>query len=386
MKLKLNSRASDLVICALFCSVYLPFAATAAVLIAAFAYFCIFQNGLSVFKKRFTWPVLILAVYAAVVAAANFNWIGLASAAGYFMLVTILLYCRERCSTKTFELGLKLCCLFGTAVAILGYFDWYLSTYLVKSNEMYRCTLYFFNCNYLATVLATTVLICGYKILVFRKNVALYAAAAALMAGAIYLTGSMFVWVEVLVGLAMLLLLTRKNQLLSIVLLLAAAACIVLYCAPYLMPRLVDYSGVTTDNRLLIWRVALRDIAKNPLFGRGFLGYYHIYANYPGSYATTHCHNLLLDLLLNFGVVGTVFPIWFIVGYVKRAICCRNAQTNLQQTSLILAALAALVVHATVDLTFLWIQTGLLYCLILGGIGGEERLLGFDRADFGSAE
>ena len=116
------------------------------------------------------------------------------------------------------------------------------------------------------------------------------------------------------------------------------------------------------------------------------MGYYHIYANYPGSYATTHCHNLLLDLLLNFGVVGTVFPIWFIVGYVKRAICCRNAQTKLQQTSLILAALAALVVHATVDLTFLWIQTGLLYCLILGGIGGEERLLGFDRADFGSAE
>ena len=74
------------------------------------------------------------------------------------------------------------------------------------------------------------------------------------------------------------------------------------------------------------------------------------------------------------------------MGYVKRAICCRNAQTKLQQTSLILAALAALVVHATVDLTFLWIQTGLLYSLILGGIGGEERLLGFDRADFGSAE
>lgn len=377
MNLKQNERMSSLAICALFCSVYLPFAATAAVLILVFAYCCIFQNALGVFRQRVAWPLLAFAVYAAAVAVANLNWIGLACAAGFFMMICMLLYCRERCGTETFELGLKLCCLFGTAVAILGYFDWYLNTCVAKSNAMYRCTLYFFNCNYLATVLATTILICGYKILVFRKKVPLYTAAALLMAGAVYLTGSMFVWVEVLVGLAALLFLTRKNQLLSIVLLLAAAACVVLYCAPYLMPRLVDYSGVTTDNRLLIWRVALRDIAKNPLFGRGFLGYYHIYGSYAGSYATTHCHNLLLDLLLNFGVLGTVFPLIFMVGYVRRAICCRNAQTRLQQTSLILAVLAALLVHATVDLTFLWIQTGLLYCLILGGIGNEERLLGF---------
>lgn len=376
-ELKLQSgHLCHAVLYALFVSVFLPYAVTAVVLVVCFVYIVFFKQGLKAFQTRSAWPIVAFTVYGAVVAAVQLNFIGLGCTLLFFMLLTVLFYVRRTAETQMFERCLNLCCLMATAVAFLCYFDCYLNKVILKTAGNYRCTLYFFNCNYLATLLATVILICGYKILTGKKYVILYTLVAVMLAVAVYLTGSMFVWTEVLVGLAMLLFLTRKKQLLGVILLFGATACIILYCAPYLMPRLVDYSGVTTDNRFSIWAVACRDILKNPLFGRGFLGYYHIYGNYAGSYATTHCHNLLLDLLLNFGLVGSAFPVIFIIGYVKRAICCRNAQTKLQQTCLILAVLAAIAIHSTTDLTFLWVQTGLLYCLIFGGIGNEERLLG----------
>lgn len=376
-KLKLqSSTVCHAMLYALFASVFLPYAVTAVVLVVCFIYIAFLQQGLKAFQVRSAWPVVVFMVYSAIVAVANLNFIGLGCTFVFFMLITVLFYVRRTAEILLFERCLNICCLMATAVAFLCYFDYYLNKIILKTAGAYRCTLYFFNCNYLATLLATVILICGYKILTGKKYVFLYTLVAVLLAVAVYLTGSMFVWTEVLVGLATLLFLTRKKQLLGIVLLLGATACIILYCAPYLMPRLVDYSGVTTDNRFSIWAVASRDILSNPLFGRGFLGYYHIYNHYAGSYATTHCHNLLLDLLLNFGLLGSVFPVIFIVKFVKRAVCCRNAQTKLQQTCLILSVLAAIAIHSTTDLTFFWVQTGLLYCLIFGSIGNEEKLLG----------
>ena len=164
---------------------------------------------------------------------------------------------------------------------------------------------------------------------------------------------------------------------LSILLLLAGTACIVLYCVPELLPRIQD-SNITTDNRVVIWRTSLQAIAKSPIFGRGFLTYYHIYSDFPGSYPTTHAHNILLEPILSFGIVGTALMLIPLIYYYRRVILCRNAQNKLNATSLILALSCALVIHGTTDLTFMWIQTGLLYCLIMGGVGIEERMLKID--------
>ena len=48
---------------------------------------------------------------------------------------------------------------------------------------------------------------------------------------------------------------------------------------------------------------------------------------------------------------------------------------NKKVTVLIISVAAAIIVHATTDMTMLWIQTGLLYALIIAGIGIDERTL-----------
>ena len=105
------------------------------------------------------------------------------------------------------------------------------------------------------------------------------------------------------------------------------------------------------------------------------LTYFNIFKNYPGSYPTTHSHNIFLEPILSFGIIGTVILLVYLLYFYKRVITCHNAQNQIKITALILSLTCAILIHGTTDLTFMWIQTGLLYCLIMGGLGVEERML-----------
>lgn len=360
-----------------FLSVFLPYYITAVFLIAIPVYLFFTHRLDGLFRKNSTVWIIVFTIYSAIVAACNLNLIGVICSIGFFLLMIILLYTRQRFTVHSFERGLDICCIAGTVTSLLCFAEYAWNMLHPVQSGIYRCRLYFFNCNYLATVLATVIIICGYKVLSGRRRKMWYYAAAVFCAFGAYLTGSLLVWVEVLIGMAALLLLMRKHQMLSILLLLAGTACIVLYCVPELLPRIQD-SNITTDNRVVIWRTSLQAIAKSPIFGRGFLTYYHIYSDFPGSYPTTHAHNILLEPILSFGIVGTALMLIPLIYYYRRVILCRNAQNKLNATSLILALSCALVIHGTTDLTFMWIQTGLLYCLIMGGVGIEERMLKID--------
>ena len=52
-----------------------------------------------------------------------------------------------------------------------------------------------------------------------------------------------------------------------------------------------------------MWSTALKGIADHALFGMGPSAYQLVWPAYSG-YPTFHAHNLFLDTLLNFGVVG----------------------------------------------------------------------------------
>jgi O-antigen/teichoic acid export membrane protein len=82
-----------------------------------------------------------------------------------------------------------------------------------------------------------------------------------------------------------------------------------------------------------------------------------------------------MELILSFGIVGTIIITTFFVMYYKRVFVCRNAQSKYYFSSIAVALTAAIAAHGLIDLTFMWVQTGLLYCLLMGGIGVEERLL-----------
>lgn len=360
-------------------SVFLPFYITALALIAVFCYALFSHKLKGEFTKNGRKIINVFTVYSIIVAFCYKNYVGMICSVAFFMLIYISAYSRKYYTAESFEKVLDICAICGPITSVLCLIEYLQLLFSADAGQELRCELFYFNSNYLATVLGTVIIICAYKIVIKKRRIPIYFISAFITAFGAYLTGSMFVWIEVFVGCAVLLMISRKQQLLSILLLLAGTATIVLYFIPDILPRIEHATG-TTNNRIRIWTVCFDAIKHTPIFGRGFLTYFHIYTDYPNSYVSTHAHNIPMELIMSFGIVGAIIISMFFVLYYKRIFICRNAQSKYHYSSIAIALTAAIAAHGLIDLTFMWVQTGLLYCILMGGFGIEERLLKINKS------
>lgn len=74
--------------------------------------------------------------------------------------------------------------------------------------------------------------------------------------------------------------------------------------------------GITLNSRTYIWEDALELIRQKPIFGHGSFTQEQIKSYI--LYGTTHAHNLLLELLMRTGIVGTAAFLVFLCGFVSR--------------------------------------------------------------------
>ncbi len=301
------------------------------------------------------------------------NWIGLLAGIGMFAILTLGLFARSAFTVKTYEHMLHIICMISIPIGVVAFLE---RIFLqLRHPELYsfRCISVFFNANYFATIAATVVIICAYKVGAHQGNRMLYFGIALLNMFSAYLSGSLFVWVEIFIGVALVFFLLRKHEMLSGLLLGGGLFCFILYFAPgLLLPRLTE-SPLTTERRIDIWRTTIHAFLDTPLFGRGPMTYFHCYADYPGSYPTTHAHNIYLDPLLSYGIVGTLFLLLFVLSYLRPLVHCLRSRPDEKISVLLSAVIAAAAIHGITDLTLLWVQTGLLFMLILGGLNLCER-------------
>ncbi len=366
-----------------FISVFLHYAITSVVIIVLGL--CLLLNKNS-FKKVFSFngKVFYIAFFAftLIVALINKNYLGAICSCAFFFLIAISYYTRSVITEKTFENCLDICCFaaipLGVGAAIeklLCYpggegspFGWFFGT-------TYRSQLWFFNPNYFCSIMAAIIIICAFKATAHKRDVFIYYLCAAFAAIGLYLGGSLFAIVEVFVGLCILLILRRKHLFLAVFLFAVGLSIILIFFIPNLLPRLSE-SAHTTDLRVAIWDDALNLIKQNPLFGKGFLTYYYEFINNPGTlYETTHAHNFLLEGLLSFGVIGSILLLLLVWSFFEKISECKELLRTNCATTLILTMSAAMLIHTTTDLTIMWVQTGLLYMLIFGGVGIDEKAL-----------
>lgn len=117
--------------------------------------------------------------------------------------------------------------------------------------------------------------------------------------------------------------------------------------------------GVTLNSRTIIWADALELIKQRPFLGHGAFTQKQLFEDYV-LYGTTHAHNLLLELLVRAGIVGTVAYLCFLLGFVS------NGRKKLPQAhGVLLAGLVAQLVLFFMDyyptITTFYIFMGLLY-------------------------
>ena len=92
-------------------------------------------------------------------------------------------------------------------------------------------------------------------------------------------------------------------------------------------------------------------------------------------YQTAHTHNFAIESLLSFGIIGSVLLLLLLWSYYSKVAECKELMRNNTATTLILSISAAVLIHSTTDITLLWINTGVLYAIILGAVGIDEKAL-----------
>lgn len=246
----------------------------------------------------------------------------------------------------------------------------------------YRCQCFSVNANCFGVAIVYVILICAYKAIVVKENVYRYYVAAVINAVSLYLCGSMMMWGVVFIGVVVLLLLNHKYKLLSIFLGVATVGILAIILAPQILPRLDELSA-TIENRVSIWSFAIEQIKEAPFFGRGYASYNFLYNQMaperPELYPAMLSHNLLVDGLLSYGIVGMLLLGGFFISLIKAVLDCREGLKRRNQSYIIVTFVCALAVsvalHGLMDTAMIWIQPGMIIMLIASGVGVAENEL-----------
>lgn len=360
------------IIIVLALSCFAPFVFTAIVTVAALlliAFTPEFQRGLLDFRGALLIPAFC--AYAFLIAFLNKNILGVIVAPVFLGILIIYCFVRRFINRETINTCYTAIC----AMVFPAFVHAVIETMTApKSDEVYRCTAYFGNANYFGALMAVIIIICAHKVVSHNGKGLFYYIVAFTALVNIYLSGSLFAIIEVVVGVAIYLLLTKHYRLFCLMVIGGSLGIMLITTLPELLPRLSE-SGSATGYRVHIWGIIIREIKLHPFFGKGFMSYNIIKDLYEGSYNTVHSHNLVLDSMLNFGIVGTLLLGSMLYHIIRRVARVYMRDTSSELAAIALAVLAAIISHSFTDITFFWIQTGVFYVIVLGSIGPDEKRL-----------
>ncbi len=354
-------------------SIFLPYALTAIILLFLAGYILISkQTRQAVFLHAGSNALKLFLLYSISIPFFYGNWRGVATGIGFALALVLGLYLRSVMTKERYETTLTRICTLSLTSAGYALFEAFLN-YISRDGHIHRISAVYSHPNYFGSVAAAVIIICAYKVLASDENKIYFCFIAVANILSLYLCKSMFAFIEVFIGILVLLAVLKKKRLLA--LWLSAAAMIgamIFIFRVGLIPRLSDVE-ITVRLRQNIWRLAIDQIKAAPLFGHGFMSFNYLFDTTIGGRQVAHAHNIYLDMLLNFGLVGSaLFLIYFVRYYLSVIIAWVKDQRNVT-AALILAITAANLVHGATDLTLLWVQTLPLFLIILSGQGSMER-------------
>lgn len=298
------------------------------------------------------------------VAAFYHNYNGIREMALLLAAVICAMYLRSIMTRELFGRLLHIACLCSIACAGVAVGQ---KIAMWSFNPFFRPESMFFNANYYGTMAVFMVLVGTYQILNHVRFRWVYLVTVFANLLGLYLCGSMSSLATMIISVMAMLLMFRRKKLVIIGAFLVLAGGILVMLVPELYPRLGDVED-TFGSRVTIWSTALKGIMETPLFGRGPKAYPLAYAQF-GGYDTYHCHNLLLDTLLNFGIVGAGFLGGFAIFQGRQLYLRYKSYICREQCILIAAVSLAVLVHGITDVTVFWIQTGMFFLILFSASG-----------------
>ncbi len=367
-----NFHLSDYLILIGICSLFLPHTLTIIVFVGivcvAFFKLDLIEDLKKQKGKAFIYGFIFLEI---LVSLFYRNWTGLAVSFSFFLLFLYIAFYQAHTSEKLFSylIECSLICSFLLCFYVLFQFNqisiangYHFSDFHIFNSPKRRIVATFQNANIYALMLEFMLAVCLYRFLQTKKYVlkAWYVFLALFQFSIILLTGCRAALVPLIFVIPIMLLLSKEKKLFVLYLVFIVLLLAAVFTHPNLIPRFNDFS--TIESRLKIWKTAIKGIQAHPLFGNGPWTYNYIYASYHGHKAV-FCHNIYLEMLSSFGIIGTI-PLLGIIGILFKQVFASKKRDALL-FSLMLSCLVIVAIHGLVDGTLYPIKTNLFLLMIL---------------------
>lgn len=177
----------------------------------------------------------------------------------------------------------------------------------------------------------------------------------------LYLTNSRTALFSVLIAAIFFFILYGKRHAAHILFMSAFIIMMAILVYPQLIPRYAVLDE-NLETRKEIWQTALIGIRYSPVVGRGFLSFMDFSAMF--GVGQLHAHNILLNTWFEWGILGVISIVWYVVVLFKRGLSALKDSPYRPIIAGILAAVIAAFIQSMTDNPVINIQTGLIFIML----------------------
>lgn len=299
------------------------------------------------------------------------NWIGFLNVAGFFAIGIYTCFYRKNIHPKLFVYLLEWVLILSIPMGILGLFQFDAVSkmggysfwdFKIQNSPHRRIAAVFSNANIYAMMIEFFLACCLYRFVQTEKRICKgwYTLLAVFNFVLMLLTGCRAALFPLVIVIPVLLYFAKEKRLFYICIACLIALGGLVIAKPDLVPRFNDFK--TIQSRVKIWKCAWKGIQTYPLFGNGPQTYRRIYPLFHGHKAP-HCHNIYIDCILSYGIVGTAVLMRYVFGLIKECLSVRNKNGSL--FGLMMSFMVILMIHGLVDVTLNYLSTGLFFMWIM---------------------
>ncbi|HEV3629537.1 TPA: O-antigen ligase family protein [Streptococcus pneumoniae] len=383
--------SKELILLGIILSIFLPFYLFVVVL-CLYIISLIFTGDMkSILQKMGEHPMLLLFLsYSTVISILAQNWMGLVASVGMFLFTIFFLHYQSILSHKFFRLILQFV-LFGSVLSaafaslehfqIVKKFNYAFLSPNMQVWHQNRAEVTFFNPNYYGIICCFCIMIAFYLFTTTKLN---WLKVFCVIAGFVNLFGLNFTqnrtaFPAIIAGAIIYLFTTIKNWKAFWLSIGVFAIGLSFLFSSDLGVRMGTLDS-SMEERISIWDAGMALFKQNPFWGEGPLTYMHSYPRIHAPYHE-HAHSLYIDMILSYGIVGTILLVLSSVAPVRLMMDMSQESGKRPIIGLYLSFLTVVAVHGIFDLALFWIQSGFIFLLVMCSIPLEHRMLVSDMTD-----
>lgn len=310
------------------------------------------------------------------------NWFGLMGGVILWLMLVFMLYLFTVMRVRFFNNLIDLMLLLSMVAMAVGVTDIILfrcfgiGVFMFDAN---RTASVFWNPNYYGYMLELFVILALYRF--EKRHSPYYLVILFANLGSILLCDCRTAWVALGAALLIYAIHYKHNvKWVIITMLITVAVVIIILLVPMFSGRLAtNIINYDVDKRSKIWGDAIHWIRHQPVFGYGMDAYREICIRTHAPRIRWHSHNIILNVMLDFGVVGLAYFSLMIGRIIKVLNKPQFCVIYSQIRSLIMVVGLATLIHGVTDVPVLGVQSALALVFVVSGCSVERNERVFKR-------